>query len=391
MRDSILEDRQSVREFVVARAIEYLANYTTSIPEDGGCDEGPGYWGAAAACYFGALELLNELTDGAIDVFSNPLVRSMGEYIAKMNIDDDQFLNFADCSPRMYPDGPLIMRYGEKCGSEMLYAFGKMVASKSVSIQGYTHPNKAIRNLVMPVPKDAPKTKAERFVWMHALKVMVAREDEDTSKGMFFGIKGGHNKESHNHNDVGSYVIYCDGQPAIIDPGSCTYTRDTFGKNRYTIWCMQSHYHNLPAFDGEGEMNGEQYRSTREEWDEENHRITLGLETAYAHAAGVESYTRSGVLDGGTVTVSEDIRLDGEREIDFRLMTHREPIPDGAGRLILNGGVVLEYDPALEYELESFVPALSNPTERWGTPVLYRMHFRTKAKEYKCDFKYHKQ
>ena len=388
---AMLEKRQGIRQRVVERALAYLDNYTSYIPDDGGCDEGPGYWGAAGACYFSALELLYEMTGGAIDVYSTPLVRYMGEYIAKMNINDNKFINFADCGPTFYPDGYLIMRYGERCGSESRYAFGKMMAPKCEQVPGYTHINKALRDLIMPMPNEKLTTKAERFVWMPSLKVMTARESEDTSKGMFLAIKGGHNKESHNHNDVGSYVIYSDGEPAIIDPGSCTYTRDTFGKNRYTIWCMQSHYHNLPAFDGEGEKNGAEYRSTREAYDEQTHSISLGLEEAYAKEAGVEEFTRSACLNGGTVTVSDDIHLDAEREIDFRLMTHREPEVVAPGKLILNGGVVLEYDPALEYELESFVPAQSNPMERWGTPVLYRMHFKTKAKEYKCDFKYYKQ
>ena len=388
---ALLEKRQGIRQKVVDRALSYLDNYTTYVPDDGGCDEGPGYWGAAGACYFTALELIEEMTGGEINVYSNPLVRMMGEYIAKMNINDNKFINFCDCSPTLYPDGYLIMRYGEKCGSESLFAFGKMMAAKCEQFPGYTHINKSLRDLIMPMPDEKLITKAERFVWMPSLKVMVSRESEDTSKGMFLAIKGGHNRESHNHNDVGSYVIYSDGEPAIIDPGSCTYTRDTFGKNRYTIWCMQSHYHNLPAFDGVGENNGPEYRSTREVYDEDTHKLSLGLEEAYYRDAGVVSYTRDAVLDGGLVTISDSITLDEEREIDFRLMTHREPTPVEAGKLILSGGVVLEYDPALEYELESFVPAQSNPMERWGTPVLYRMHFRTKAKEYKCDFKYYKQ
>ena len=388
---SLLEKRQAVREKVVLRAMSYLDNYTTYIPDDGGCDEGPGYWGAAGACYFSALQLLEEMTGGAVNVYSVPLVRLMGEYITRMNINDNRFINFADCSPTMYPDGYLIMRYGEKCGSDSLYAFGKMMARKCEQFSGYTHMNKTIRNLIMPMPEEGAVTKAERFTWMPSLKVMIARESEDTSKGMFLAIKGGHNKESHNHNDVGSYVIYSDSEPAIIDPGSCTYTRDTFGKNRYTIWCMQSHYHNLPAFDGIGELPGADHRSTREVYNEETHALSLGLEEAFSKDAGVLSYTRSAILDGGVITVSDDVCLDAEREIDFRLMTHREPEVVEAGKLILNGGVVLEYDPALEYELESFVPALADPMARWGTPVLYRMHFRTKAKEYKCDFKYYKQ
>ena len=384
------EKRERVREEMVCRAMKYLDNFTASLPEDGGSDEGPGYWGAAAAAYFGSLELIYDMTGGKIDVFSHPHVRNMGEYIAKVNINDNKFVNFADCSPEMYPDGYLIMRYGERCGSESLLAFGKMMATKCAQRPMYRRPNSALRDLIMSMPTDAVTTKAEKAVWMPALKVMVARESEDTSRGMFLAIKGGHNQESHNHNDVGSYVIYHDGKPVIIDVGSCTYTRDTFGKNRYTIWCMQSHYHNLPAFDGIGELQGKNHCSTREIYDEAKSRLTLGLEEAYDKAAGVVSYTRIGTLDGGTVTVEENITLDAEREIDFRLMTHRAPKEIEAGKLLLAEDILLEYDTALEYTLEAFTPDNQDTMKRWGTPELYRMHFKTIAKEYNGKFIYKK-
>ncbi|MBR7116510.1 MAG: heparinase II/III family protein [Clostridia bacterium] len=387
---AMLEERASVREFVVARAMKQLDNFSSSLPADGGCDEGPGYWGAAAAAYFSSLETIYEMTGGAVDVFSHSHVKNMGEYIAKVNINDDNFVNFADCSPKMYPNGFLIMRYGERVGSEFLFAFGKMMAAKCSPRPQFRRPSGAIRDLTMPIPKDALITKADRFTWMPALKVLVARESEDTSKGMFLAIKGGHNKESHNHNDVGSYVIYHSGEPVIIDAGSVSYTRDTFGKNRYTIWCMQSHYHNLPAFDGVGEHNGIEFCSTREVYDEDSHLLTLGLEKAYRSDAGVIEYTRQALLDGGVATVSDDIHLDSEREIDFRLMTHRMPEKLGDGKLMLNAGIVLEYDPVLEFSVEEFDPPMANPEQRWGTPVLYRMHFVTKAKDYKCQFKYYK-
>ena len=142
-------------------------------------------------------------------------------------------------------------------------------------------------------------------------------------------------------------------------------------------------------------MNSEALRMAKEAYITESECIREMAEyfdeEAYSKAAGVESYTRSAILDGGRVTVSEDISLDSEREIDFRLMTHREPIVHKEGMLELNGGVMMEYDPALEYTLESFVPANADPMARWGTPVLYRMHFKTKAKDYKCEFKYYKQ
>ena len=388
---AFLEKRQSVRERIVARAMAHLDNYTSGLPADGGCDEGPGYWGSAAAAYFSALETIYDMTGGAVDVFSHPHVRNMGEYISKVNINDNNYVNFADCGSKMYPDGFLIMRYGKKCASDSLYAFGKMVAAKCSVRPHYRRPSNALRDLCMPVPEDAEITRADKLVWMPALKVFVARESEDTSKGMFLAMKGGHNKESHNHNDVGSFVVYSDSEPVVIDPGSCSYTRDTFGKNRYTIWCMQSHYHNLPAFDGFGEKNGIDYCSTREQFDKEGNSISLGLEQAYEKSAGVISYTRVGALRSGVATVEDDIVLDTEREIDLRLITHREPTLLGDGKLLMNAGVVLEFDPALEYECESFVGANQDHEKNWGTPHLFRLHFRIRAKEYKGKFSFCKQ
>ncbi len=387
---ALIEERDGVREQIVVRAMKYLDNYTEGLPEDGGCDEGPGYWGAAAGSYFDAAETVYELTRGEIDVFGHPHLRNMCEYISKMNVDDNKFVNFADCSPEMYPNGFMITRMGERCGSKSLIAFGKMMAVKCSPKPMYRHTALALRSLMMPIPKDAKTTKADRFVWMPALKVMVARESEDTSRGMFLAMKGGHNQESHNHNDVGSYVIYHDGKPVVIDAGSCTYTRDTFGKNRYTIWCMQSHYHNLPAFDGMGELQGKNHCSTREIYDEATGTLTLGLEEAYDEAAGVISYTRSGSLSGATVTVEERIALDREREIDFRLMTHRAPKEIEAGRLLLAEDILLVYDTALEYTLEAFTPDNQDTMKRWGTPELYRMHFKAIAKEYNGKFIYKK-
>ena len=56
------------------------------------------------------------------------------------------------------------------------------------------------------------------------------------------GMKGGHNDESHNHNDVGSFVVYHNGKPILVDPGVGEYTSKTFSKERYTIWTMHSDY-----------------------------------------------------------------------------------------------------------------------------------------------------
>ena len=385
---AVVEKRQSAREAIVSRSMSYLDNYTAWIPNDGGCDEGPGYWNGAGASYFTSLEEIYDMTAGAVDVFDHPLVRAIGEYIYKFNINAEKYINFADCSPNVRPDGYLIARFGERCGSAGMVAFGKMIMDREPHFH-HSHSYRIYKSLGTPFAEGALKTKAEKYVWYPDLKVMIARDSEDTSKGLFLAIKGGHNKQSHNHNDVGSYIIYKDGNPVVIDPGSVTYTRDVFGPNRYKIWAMQSHYHNLPAFDGLGEHNGIVFTSSRESYDEETHTLSLGLELAFERAAGIESYTRSAHHEDGLIVIGEDITLSEEREIDFRIMTHVKPEMLEGAKLKLAEGVVLEYDSRLACEIEEIDPVGMDVAKAWGSDALYRTHFVIRAGEFKCEFKYY--
>ncbi|MBQ8969943.1 MAG: heparinase II/III family protein, partial [Lachnospiraceae bacterium] len=50
------------------------------------------------------------------------------------------------------------------------------------------------------------------------------------------------------HNDVGSFTLYKEGKPFLIDLGVETYTKKTFSEDRYEIWTMQSAYHNTVSF-----------------------------------------------------------------------------------------------------------------------------------------------
>ena len=80
-------------------------------------------------------------------------------------------------------------------------------------------------------------------------------------KGFFVATKGGYNNESHNHNDAGTFSLYLNTTPIIIDAGVGTYTRQTFGPERYKIWTMQSNYHNLPMINGVPQQFGSQYKA----------------------------------------------------------------------------------------------------------------------------------
>ena len=168
------------------------------------------------------------------------------------------------------------------------------------------------------------------------------------------------------------------------------FTKQTFSPDRYKIWSMQSLYHNLPSFDGIGQLAGAKYASRNEVYDESERSLSLELADAYDERCGVISYVRKGSLRGGTVTLNEKLVLDGERLTDFVFLTHREPVPEESGKIALTEGCVLSYPTSLEAKIEEFTPVGLNAKRAWGNETLYRIHLSAKMTEGEFEFKiYH--
>ena len=381
-----LEGDSYMRTRVVQRALDFIDFFTSFYHDDGGCDEGPGYWSHAGGSFFDCLETLEDMTGGKINIYSNPLVRAIGEYEAKMNIHGNRFVNFADCNGKVLPDGALLMRYGKKCGSDMLEKFGAIVSKQNYPAVNSSAPYRSIKALLTPTVTEELTPNAEKNTYLSGLKIMVSRESSDTSQGLFLAMKGGNNNESHNHNDIGNFIVYSNGQPVLIDVGVGTYTRQTFSSRRYELWFMQSNYHNLPTFDGMGEMQGAEYCSSDEQYDADEGSLSLQLAGAFRPEVGVKSFRRKAILTDGKITVSDDITLDKEREIDFHFMCCVAPVLNKPGEIALAEGRALRYDPSLECEIEEFFSEGLNAKAAWGTENLWRIHLRTNAKTFKGDF-----
>jgi len=384
---ALFEENLYRREAVVNKALTLLDNFIDGYAPDGGCSEGPGCWGGAGGALFDALETLYDMSGGKISVFDEPLIKAMGEYMPRMNVADNYFVNFADAPSKIGVEPDLLTRYGEKCGSEILASFGRYLTKVGDLNVQRSHPYRLVRALYTPRFKVQPPCPlAAMDTYFPDLKVMVLRETEVSGEGIFFAIKGGHNQESHNHNDVGHFVVFKNGKPVIIDPGVGTYTRDTFGPNRYNIWTMQSKYHNLPMFDGEGERQGSNYRSTDDVYNKEERSLSMQLANAFKPEVGVKSFVRYSKLDGNVITVKDSIELDREREIDFIFMAHKEPKLISDTSVLFTEDTVLEFEPTLTPEIEVVEPVGMDCMAKWGTEKLYRVHLRARAESGEYTF-----
>jgi hypothetical protein len=318
-----MEDDPARRQAAIAKSMKSVDRFIDPYPADGGCDEGPSYWGRAGASLLDCLELLHSATDGAIDVYAEPLVQNIGKYMVRAQIADHYFLNFADAPAMLTPPPYVVFRYGQRIDDAEMMALGAwsaretdLLRQKSKQMRRYGRASLA-RFLPEVFALDQmyavePRQPLPREVWLDVIQVMVGRDQGGSKEGLFVAAKGGHNAESHNHNDIGQIVVYTDGRPVLIDAGVETYTRKTFSAQRYEIWTMQSAYHNLPTIDGVMQSPGEEYAARNVSCRTEGELTTLSLDIAgaYPPEANLVSWQRTVTLQRGkSVDVTETYEL----------------------------------------------------------------------------------
>jgi hypothetical protein len=350
----LFEREPERRAALVSRAIAGLDRFLATYHADGGCDEGTSYWGRAGASLFECLETLLTASGGALIAFDLPLIRAIGRFIERMHIGGDWYVNFADGAARITPDAHLIYRYGRRTGDLHLAAHGAVALREGTP----PAPSGSLARLLHPLfdlgwMSIASAPPPVRDVWLDGVQVLVAREAAGTA-GLFLAAKGGHNGESHNHNDVGSFIVGLDGRPAVIDVGVGVYTRQTFGPERYSIWTMRSDYHNLPLIDGCTQQEGERFaaRAVRAEMADDHAQLTLDLAGAYPESAGIRTWERTLRLERGArprIVLSERWELTAAPATLALHLMLANPTETGPGWLRCatpTGALLIAYDPA---------------------------------------------
>ncbi len=335
------EENPANRSRDLDKALGCLDRFLKPYPADGGCDEGPGYWCRAAASLFDALEWLHSASAGAMNLFDEPLVREMGRFIVRTQIADLWFVNFADAGPRVSPSASVVYGYGARIGDAEMQALGAWLAQRHAV--GGAARGESINRMLQELFTFAAARTAEpaapplpRDAWLPVIEVMTARDTAGSPAGWFVAAKGGHNAESHNHNDVGAFLVSRDGAPLLVDAGVGEYTRQTFSAARYTIWTMQSAWHNLlPTCDGVMQAPGRAHAAQAVRWqaDDTAAELSLEIQAAWPPEAGLARWQRTVRLERGRgVIIRDAFALNRPlQEITLSLLTPSLPVLEGPG------------------------------------------------------------
>lgn len=237
---------------MTARALDSLDRYVATLPADGAIDEGVAYWWNGAGRMLELLELVSQLTAGALDAASMPLVAEVLRFPMRMQLGADWYVNVADGWARSHHDEPwhVPFRWGRRIGDERVVEWargarqaGRPIAPISGGLPRFVRAATDARwREAAPAPAPLP-----RSVWLPSVQVLVCRGRAGDPTGLALAAKGGTNDENHNHKDLGSFIVAAGGRPLLVDIGKPTYTRATFSAERYGIRAMQSGWHNAPA------------------------------------------------------------------------------------------------------------------------------------------------
>jgi len=305
----------------VEKIINSLDKFLNGYSDDGGCDEGPSYWGAAGALLYESLEVLKDATGGTFDVFNDPLIMNIGKYFYKVNIHAPYFINFADADATTMGDPSAVYRYGKAINDQIMMQFGAYLGK--LAGFGDHRPDGKICDQIKSLTlldeiKNAPAKEAlVSDFWLPDTEVGGARDKEGSITGFFFGVKGGFNDESHNHNDIGSCVMYYDGKPCLIDLGREEYNAKTFSPRRYEIWTMQSGFHNLPVINGTDQKEGKNFKSRNSSFSANSKTVTFSTDIAgaYTDDGMVKNWIRTYTLNRGrSFVISDKFELSGRNK-----------------------------------------------------------------------------
>ena len=398
----LLEQDHERKIRALRKSCESLDLYLAAYPADGACEEGPGYWNDSAGAYFDSCATLISATGGSDPgILTLPIVRHMGRYIVDMHIYKNLYVNYADAHVTDAPSPTFLYRFGKGVGDQPM----QELAAYSATGMGYASSGAPLKQAVAaggvfqfprvladvltaaPLQKIPKKDALTRDSWYPSIGLMTARRKADDGRGFFLALQAANNGRSHGHNDSGSFIVYHDGEPVFIDVGVGNYTATTFGPDRYSLWTMQSAFHNLPTIGGVMQHDGRPYQAKVLDYStsDANAIMKVDLAKAYPQDAGLKKWIRTVTLDraSDSISFSEAFETQKSVEIEMSFMTTRMAIQGKPGSVTLRSAltgvrdVTLHFDPQQLKAVSETIPiADALLRHSWGKEI-YRVRLQS--------------
>ncbi len=167
----------------------------------------------------------------------------------------------------------------------------------------------------------------------------------------FLAMKSGYTW-NHAHADAGTFILFKQGKPLIIDSGTCKYAR-----REYTTYYRQSRAHNVILFNGQGQPAEDIGLGCKFPGHLHNLIDGHGLKYVYADATGpmarwFKRNYRHWIWSGDLILIVDDVLAHEAGQMDWLLHYEATYAADSTGAIRLKNG-----------DAEAVIKMLYPPTE----------------------------
>lgn len=301
-----------------------MEHYLASYKNDGMCVEGVGYWGFGFGFFTTYALLEKELTQGKVDWFKRDKVKEIAKYLQKMFLTKDVIVTYGDCSVTQdYAIGlPAMLRhiYGDEVE--------RLPKDLAIIAKNNTHFNFILRAVLYYSESNFTDKMADNVTYTIEDSAYFVKR----TKAFGFSCKGGNNGESHNHIDVGTFIVARKDKQIICDIGAGPYLEGYHGDKRYTYFHPSAYAHNLPIIDG---IPQNQYR--REDvdvkYDWEKSIAYMDVNKAYA-IDYMQDFDRSFEFEEYKITLRDSFKFTQDAQVTERFVSLIEPKVQGNSVII---------------------------------------------------------
>ena len=264
----LLEQDQKQLAHALALVLESLDVFIhAAFEDDGSSTEGVSYWQYGLVHYIQFAEMLRQRTRGRLDILAGERMKAIARYPLHLMLSPERFANFSDCRERVVFFPELITRLAQRTGSPEILGLlaqpARPVTSMSVQtehLRSLMHWNFDMALLTL-LWWDGTRAPAPALTDSHLPTAGFVRLVSETPGGrpVVLVAKASHNGESHNHNDVGSFVLDVDEETFLCDPGPGRYDSTYFTPRRYENIFASSFGHSLPRIAGREQSAGREF------------------------------------------------------------------------------------------------------------------------------------
>jgi len=275
---------------VTHAAIQNLTYALDGFTEDGGCEEGPGYWSYGFGHYLYAAHALSLKTGGELNIMTGDKIERICRYPLAAQIAGPLRSTFAD-SHHGYISARIAMIINAFYKMPELYELCEPRPNRTLRLSG-------MHELALYRGQRARGAPDHRDYLMPDLGQVKLR-GRPGSRQMTLMALAGHNGVPHNHNDIGSFIVHRGDRLLLVDPGAPLYTRKTFSPRRYEIVFCNSLGHSVPVIGGKQQQAGSRYYGTLEVENlngERRKRAMIDMTRAYPRGT-VKRLTRTFTLN----------------------------------------------------------------------------------------------